>query len=99
MLPFLMIISSQKNLRYPLIPSRDIDDQRLLQSDWTRGTTGYTQPKMIVRDATFALLFFCLIPARHIDDQRILQSDWLREFSGKTQEPLVWTKFCAFFTK
>ena len=26
-----------KNLRYQLIPSKGIDDQRILQSDWTRG--------------------------------------------------------------
>ena len=25
-----------KNQKYQLIPSRDIDDQRILQSDWTK---------------------------------------------------------------
>ena len=25
-----------KNLRYRLIPSKDIDDQRIMQSDWMR---------------------------------------------------------------
>ena len=31
-----------KNLRYQLIPSRDIDDQRIMQPDWIRGTTGHS---------------------------------------------------------
>ena len=35
----LIIISTEKNLRYSLIPFRDIDDQKIPQSDWTRGTT------------------------------------------------------------
>ena len=33
----------ENSLRYPLIPSNDIDDQRIQKSDWTRGTTGHTQ--------------------------------------------------------
>ena len=32
-----------KNLRGRSIPSLDIDDQRILQSGWMRGTTGYSQ--------------------------------------------------------
>ena len=36
MLPFLGAYFHVKNLRYPCIPSRDIHDQRTLQSDWTR---------------------------------------------------------------
>ena len=43
----------QKTLRHQLIPSRDIDDQRNLQFDWSRGTTGNTQPKVLVLDCTF----------------------------------------------
>ena len=31
-----------KNLRYHFIPSRDTDDQRILQSDWIRGPTGHS---------------------------------------------------------
>lgn len=42
-----------KNLRYQLIPSRGIDEKGILQSDWKGGTTGYTQTKVIVSDATF----------------------------------------------
>ena len=37
-----------KNLRYLLIPSRDIVDQGILQYDWTRDTTGLTQLKVAV---------------------------------------------------
>ena len=33
--------------------SIDIDDQRTLQSDWTRGTTVHTHPKAVVSGATF----------------------------------------------
>ena len=33
---------------YQLILARDIDDQRPMLSDWTRGLTGYIQPKVIV---------------------------------------------------
>ena len=39
--------------RYQLIPSRNTDGQKILESDWTRGTPGHTQPKMAVLDATF----------------------------------------------
>ena len=42
-----------KNLRYWLIPSRDIDDQRTLDTDRTRDSTGKTKPKKVVSDATF----------------------------------------------
>ena len=39
------------NLR--LIPSRNIEDQRVLQSDWTRDTTGHTQLKVVISDTAF----------------------------------------------
>ena len=42
-----------KNLRDPLILSRDIDDRKILQFDQMKGTTGYNQPKEIVLYATF----------------------------------------------
>ena len=42
-----------KNLRDCWISSRYINDQRILLSDWTSGTTGHTQPKVVVSDATF----------------------------------------------
>ena len=40
-----------KKLRYRLIFSREIDDQRILQSDC--GLNGHTQTKAVVSDATF----------------------------------------------
>ena len=39
--------------RYLLVPSKDIDDQRTLESNWTRGKSGHTQSKLIVSDTTF----------------------------------------------
>ena len=36
-----MRMSRQK---YQLIPSRCIDDQRFLESNWSRGTPGHVQP-------------------------------------------------------
>ena len=40
--------------RYKLIPSRDINDQKSLQSNLTRFTlTGQRQPEAIVSGATF----------------------------------------------
>ena len=65
-----------------MIPPRDIDVQRILQSDWTRDTPDHTQPKVVRSDATFhddylraKILKNRLIPPGDIDDQRILQSD------------------------
>ena len=37
-----------------LMPSRDIDDQRILQYDWTRHTTGHIQPKVVVSNPSFS---------------------------------------------
>ena len=48
-----MIVSTQKNLRYWLIPPKYIDDQTILQSDWLRGTTGHTQPEVVILNDTF----------------------------------------------
>ena len=48
-----------KNLRNCWISSRDIDDQRILQSDWKRGaklylaSSGHTQPNVVASEATF----------------------------------------------
>ena len=36
-----MINAMQKKLKYQLILSRDIDDQRILQSDWMKGTPSH----------------------------------------------------------
>ena len=41
----------QKSNRSNILSS-DIDDQRVLQSDWMRDTTGLTKLKVAVSDAT-----------------------------------------------
>ena len=43
----------EEKLRYQLILSRDLAEQRIPQSQWTVGTPGQTQPKAVVSDATF----------------------------------------------
>ena len=43
-------MSQQRN---QLISSRNTDDQRILESDWTRGTPGHTQPRVEVLCTTF----------------------------------------------
>ena len=53
MLPSLHEYFHAENLRYKLITSKYIDDQRILQSDWTRTKPGQTQSKVAVSDATF----------------------------------------------
>ena len=50
MLPSLDHYLHAKNLRYHLTHSRDIDDQRIMQSDRTRSTTYHTQAKIGVSD-------------------------------------------------
>ena len=83
-----------KKLRYPFTFYRDINDQRILQSDWTRDTASHTQPKVVFSDATFPCwLTPCkkkkkihhLIFSRDIDDQRFLQSDGTSCTAGHTQ--------------
>ena len=44
-----------EKLRHKLTLSQDIDDQRILQSDWTRCTSGHIQQKVVVLDPTFSL--------------------------------------------
>ena len=34
--------------RYQLIPSKDIDDQRILESDWSKDSADHTQPWVVV---------------------------------------------------
>ena len=53
MLPSLDGYLHAKHLRVPLIPSRDINNQKILQSNWMRGTTSHTQSKEVAPDATF----------------------------------------------
>ena len=52
----LRILDERHNSPHPrsqLIPSRYFVDQRVLQSDWTKDTAGYIQPKVVVSDAAF----------------------------------------------
>ena len=39
---------------YQLIASRDIDDQRILESDCPKSTPGHTQTRVVVLNATFS---------------------------------------------
>ena len=64
-----------QNLRYILIPFRDIDDQRILQYNYTRGLTGHTQSKVVVQMLPFfddylhvKNLKDILIPSRDTDE-------------------------------
>ena len=59
-----------KNLRDCWISFRYINDQRIMLSDWTRGTSGYTQPKLVISDATF---FWWLSPCKK---QKIWCINW-----------------------
>ena len=90
----LMTNSMHERLSYQWILSRVIDNQRILQSDWTRGTPGHTQPKVVVLDATFSLGIspcqktkISLDSSRDIDDQRILQFE--RIFKESSYFPLM----------
>ena len=47
-----LLDDSQKSNLSIVTLSQDIDNQRILQSDWTRGTTYYTQPTVVASDAT-----------------------------------------------
>ena len=54
MIPLLDDYLRVKNLRDCWISSRDIDDQRIIKSDWTRSTTAHKQPKVVASGATNA---------------------------------------------
>ena len=76
-----------KKLRYHLILSRVIDDQPVKESDWTKGTTGHIQPKLVAQILPFLDHYlhaknqsYRSIPSRGMDNQRILQSDYLKAF-------------------
>ena len=43
----------KKKLRHKFTLSRDIENQRIQQSDWTRGTTDHTYKTVVVSDVTF----------------------------------------------
>ena len=76
--------------------SVDLIDQRILQSDWTRGKPGHTQLKLVVSDSAF---LWWLFPCKNLwyrltfswdtDHQRVLQSDWTRGTTGRTQLEVI----------
>ena len=79
-----------------LIPCRNNDYQRILEYDWTSGTPGLIQPKVIVSHATFSWWISPLTKPKasinsfqDIVDQRILQSDWKRNTPGHIQPKLI----------
>ena len=85
-----------KILRDYRISSRDINGLRILQSNWMRGTTAHTQPKVVVSEAT-SLWWLSptknprdrSIPSRDTDDQKILQGDWTRSTTAHTHPKKV----------
>ena len=70
-----------KKSRYYLILSRDIDDQRSLQSDWMRGTYGYTQPKEVILEVSFPWL---LSPCKKCDMDWFLPEVLMSEESSNS---------------
>ena len=93
-----MIISVQKakNLMYKLIPSKDVNVKKMMQSDWPRGRTGHPKTKVIVSVLPFLhdylhgkYLRYGLIFFGDIDDQRILQLDWSKVKTGHTKPKVV----------
>ena len=93
MLPSLDDWLRAKKLRNYLILSRDFNDQRILQSDWTRALSGHTHSRVIVSDLTLPCwLSPCknskalgFIPSRDTDDQRIVHSIWTRGTTSRTE--------------
>ena len=99
MLPSFNDCLHAKNLRYQLIPSRNIDDQRILQSDCPDERNTWPHP-------TKSRSLRCYLPLINIsmqkklrltqltlpwdiDDQRILQSNWMRSTTGQPQPKWV----------
>ena len=92
----LMIVSMYKQLRYQSIPSWDIGNSRILQSDWTRTNQNISlSPSFSWQLSAGKKLRYQFIPSKNTDDQRILQSDWLRVFLVITEEP-DYSKICGF---
>ena len=62
-------LSPCKSLKNYWISPRDIDDQRLLKSDWMRGSTGWLHPakKVLVSDTTFLPTFIFMKKIYDID--------------------------------
>ena len=90
-----LMINSTHTKKYQLVLSSDIVNQRILQSDWMRGTPHPTKkgsPRCFLLLMTNSMpkkLIYQLILFRNIDDQRILPSDWIRCLTGHTQSKVV----------
>ena len=76
MLPFLDDYIHEKHLRYWLISSSHIDNQRIPHSNSTRGTPGYMQQILPSTDNYGHAKSKISTVWRDIVHQKILQSDW-----------------------
>lgn len=81
---------------YRLIPSSNIDDYRILESDLTSGTTGQTQLRVVDLDVISLDDYlhaknqtYHLILSSNIANQRILLSDWIRDIIGHAHTKLM----------
>ena len=75
-----------------MIPSRDIDDQRILESDWSKSTTDHIQSRVVVFNATilwwlspYKKLKISIGSVIFIADPSMNQSDWMRDTEDNTQ--------------
>ena len=96
MLPSIDEYLHSKNLKYQLISLKDIVDQRILQSDWTRGTPRHTQPKMAVLDVPSLEKYpqvkkskISMVLSSDFADYRILETDWIRSTACHTQPQVI----------
>ena len=74
------------NKKDQLLPSRNIGDQRILESNYTRGTPCQTQPTAVILDAFLDYIFMQKI-------MLIIEShnDWMRDKTSQTESKvLLW---------
>ena len=76
----------------------DIDDQRILQSDWMKSTTATSNQKVAASHATF---LWWLSPIKNLRDQSIPSKDiikksWARTTTGQSHPPKVVFSDAAF---
>ena len=81
---------------YRLIPSSNIDEYRILESDLTSGTTGQTRLRVVDLDVISLDDYlhaknqtYHLILSSNIANQRILLSDWIRDIIGHAHTKLM----------
>ena len=85
----LMDISMQKYLRCQLITSKENDDQRILQSGWTRTKPGQTQSKVVFLEATF-LWRLSLSKSIKISIDSFPQYWWSKNLAIPLDERHIW---------